>query len=411
MEIKNSGERRITLKDIGWKEVRLQGRHSERSISGWWLPPGVALASGSFFHLHLNHSKGLTNARLEVLINGNSVGNIPLTPENASSTVVKVPLPPNLPGRDPMIVTLRASLDVGAEGARGEEEAWVTVSGDSTLETITEPIRINGLHQAHQFLVRDTFLRKAAFVVPENVSLEEIQLLFDLSMYLGKQLPSSAALWPEACGYSPDTVPPAARLQGRSVFLLGSVPQWKDGLPPGTRLAIGPPDGDADMIRIQRRTYKFSSFEPSLTLMQMLPSPWSAEETLVAGGGWKHFAAPTVKQMITEAAPSGKVYGNLCAMDAAGRTAAYDTRRPSVESFAERIQRRMPLGVGAEETARRAAEEESRIGRSGLWNEVVFYVGGALLLLLVGVRVLLAWDRERSRRRTMRGEKPLGSAP
>jgi Bacterial cellulose synthase subunit len=285
------------------------------------------------------------------------------------------------------------------------------LSGDSTLETAPAPVRITGLHQVHQFLVRDSFLRKAAFLVPRNLSLQELQSLLNLSLELGRQLPSSPVLWPEACGYSNDAPATSKRLQGRSVLLLAPVPQWNAALPARTRLAIGPPDGDADIIRIQGRRYKFSSFEPSLIFMQMLASPWSSEETLVTVGGWKDFASPTVKRMVMEAAPGGRLYGNLAAMDATGRTVTYDTRRPSVESFAERIQRRMPVGLGREETERKLRQEEKRARESALWNDLVFYFVGALLLFFVALRLLLLWERERSRKKSTRGDKQVGSTP
>lgn len=409
--MQEAGEQKITLNDIGWREVHLRGRQSEKSISGWWLPAGVEVASGSFLELHLNHSRGLTNSNLEVLVNGVRAAIVPLNDENASAANVKVPLPEKLPSRDPMIVTLHALLETGREGGTREEEAWVTISGDSTLETTTEPVRITGVHQVHQLLVRDNSLRKSAFLVPYESSLEELQVLLSLSMHLGKQLPSSPALRPEACAYSASAAPQASRIKDRSVLVLGPVHQWKAALPPGTRLAIGPPDGNPDIIRIQGRRYKLSAFDPSIVVMQMLPSPWSAEETLVTVGGWKDFASPTVKRMLTEAAPAGRIYGNLSAMDAAGRAVAYDTRRPSVESFAERIHRRMPLGLNSEDTARKLQDGEDRFQRSAFWNDLVFYVAGALLLFFITIRLLLLWDRDRSRRKSIRGEKPLGSAP
>ena len=405
-----TGIQRIALKNIGLKEVQLRGRHSEKSVSGWCLPPGVELASGSFLELHLSHSKALTDSSLEVLVNGVRAGRVALMAENASPTTIKVPLPERLPSRDPMIVTLRATLKGGAENRGVEDELWVTVSGDSTLEAATDPIRITGLHQVHQFLVRDPFLRKAAFVVPQNLSWEELQLMVDLSLSLGKQLPSSAALWPEACSYSTGRLPEAARLLGRSVLLLAPVPQWKAALPTRTRLAIGPPNGNGEIIRIQGRQYKFSSFEPSLIFMQMLPSPWSGEETLVTVGGWKDFSSPTVKVMLTEAASSGRLYGDLSAMDAAGRITTYDSGRPSADSFAERLQKRMPSGLSSEETVRQLKERDRHVRRSGYWNDRVFYWVGALLLFCVAIRLLLLWDRDQSRKKSMRGEKPLGSA-
>jgi hypothetical protein len=124
---------------------------------------------------------------------------------------------------------------------------------------------------------------------------------------------------------------------------------------------------------MQGRNNYVSSFEPSLLLMQLLPSPWSSSETLVAVGGWTDFAAPALKKMLTEAPAQGKFFGNLCAMDASGRTAAYDTRRASAEPFAEHLQRKIAPGVSVAETNQRLQREATRSQKVARANNLVLF--------------------------------------
>jgi hypothetical protein len=402
----------LTLKSSGWNLRSLRGYYGEESFPGWRLPPGYDLSSG-VLNLLFSHSPTLTNSLLEVLVNGERVGSVGLISENASPTEAKIPLPKGLAGRDPMLLTFRASLEpAGTEGEQlTGEQAWVTISGDSSLETAAATAKIDGLNQIGRVLLRDNFLRRAAFLLPANASLEEVQMLFDLSMNLGRNLPSSPVLWPEACGYGGATPPSPLRLRGRSVLLLGSAGQWNSALPSGARLPLQLAPNESGLVRMQGRRNPIADFEPSLMFVQMAPSPWSVEETMLVAGGWRDFATPGLKLLLVEAAPAGVMFGNLCAIDANGRAASYDTRQPSAESFAERIQRRIPAGLSVADTNLRLLEEELRAQQSARFNRLMMYACGILLLLFVGVRLVLLWDRERSRRKSILEENPAPSTP
>src|SRR5437762_11884948 len=80
-------------------------------------------------------------------------------------------------------------------------------------------------------------------------------------------------------------------------------------------------------------------------------------------------------------------------MDAGGRVAAYDSRRPSRYSLAERIRSRIPLGLSVEETRGRVNAEVAHLRRHGSINAVLFYASGVVFALIVGFRVLLMWER------------------
>src|SRR5262249_38725024 len=161
---------------------------------------------------------------LEVRINGASIGRVPLTAKNAAPGSVKLPLPKDLPGHDPMQVTFCAYLDAGPTGCneRGEAQPLLTITPDSKADISVLPMPMQGLNPVDEFLLRDSLLRKAALLIPADASTAELQVLAEVAFHLGRNLPSSPLLWPEVFAYSQTVLPPKNRLAGRSVLLLGS---------------------------------------------------------------------------------------------------------------------------------------------------------------------------------------------
>lgn len=297
----------------------------------------------------------------------------------------------------------------GADEA-GLEKAVLTLGSTVALATlppgpaaIRQAPSVNHLtHSSHpshlshlnETLAADPSLRNVAFLVPPRMSDEEKRMLFGLSVLLGSRTASSPVSWPEACVYGSEP----SRLKDRTVLLLGSVPQWNLALPPATRLPLRVDQSDG--VRIQGRSYRVSTFEPSLVFVQSIASPWDEQERLFVIGGWQGFSVPEVKRLFTEAAPSGQLFGNIAAMDSQGRVAAYDTRRPGTESFAERLNRVIPPGVNAADSTTGLVQYKQRVDRSKQWNRIVFYSGLGLMTLLVAARLALMWDRARTRART-----------
>jgi hypothetical protein len=160
-------------------------------------------------------------------------------------------------------------------------------------------------------------------------------------------------------------------------------------------------------VRIQGRLHKISTFEPTLGFVHLLPSPWSKGEQVVLAGGWLDASPRPVKDLIERAAPAGKLAGNLCAADVRGRTALYDTRHPKLESFVQVLQKNIPEGLTESETARQLDAARLHAEQSAGFNRMISCLAGGGLVLLVAMRFLLLWDREWSRRRTLRDEKLL----
>jgi len=192
-------------------------------------------------------------------------------------------------------------------------------------------------------------------------------------------------------------------------LLLGSVAQWPAALPPGgqaTAVVLTSPD--SGIVEIQGRHHEVAAFEPTLVFAQWLRSPWSEGGTLVVAGGWKDYATPALKRLLLDRALAGQLHGDLVALDALGREAIYDLHRVSSESFAERIQRRVPSGLSLGSSAGQVAHEDARWREAGRWNRILFFAFGLLLLSLVLSRLWLMWEQGRFRKRFLAEEREVG---
>jgi len=312
------------------------------------------------------------------------------------------------PGLEKAVLTLGSSESIGDIAP----SPAIITSFPQVQSRSIEPLKasdVRNLNQAARLLIPDPILDRLAFVVPSQASPEELRMFVNLAAYAGRTLPTAPALSPEACGYNSDHPASFSRVHGKTVVLLGSARQWKSALPKGDSLPIEFRDPISSDVYMQGRKYSVSGFEPSLGFLQLVPSRWSRGNLMLVAGGWETFATPAVKWMITDPeAPSG-VYGDVCAADANGRIAVYEIVRPSIESLGERIRTMIPRDLTVEETNLRLSKRQDVARRAHLINETVFYGFGALLVILVLLRLLLVADRRSSRAKAIQTEGRLSA--
>jgi hypothetical protein len=375
--------KRVTFKELGWRDIQV-GRHPEHRF-GWRLPPGSTLMGGeltlNFFH------RSETGGVLEVFLGPTRIGRIALNRENAEADSVKLPLPQLAAGTDPVMFTFRAvATNFQYRGP------IATVLGTSGFDAAIQPARVSGLEHLDTLVARDSFLRRTALLLQNQPNPTETRLLFDLAMNLGRRLPSSPLLWPQACTFDHDRRPAEGCVAGRSALLLAPVSAWRYAVP---RKSLLIQYLDENTVRIQGRRSKIADFEPTLTLMQLMRAPWQDDEWVVGIGGWRDLDVATTKTLISRAAVEGKIYGNMAAADAQGRFTAHESRRPANVYFAQRLKRDLPTGLGLEETNRRLAEADARRGQSLFLNRFLIWFVGIFIGLIVLGRLLLLWERAR----------------
>ena len=321
----------------------------------------------------------------------------------------------------------RVLLVTGADES-GLEKAALTLGNAPALSNLTSPAVIKqtpvvvpspkaapntpilGLYQIQEFLKTDPAARQAAFVIPAGLNLDLVRGLFPLWWDLGRSFPNSPVLWPEVVTYRPGKPLAIERLRTRNVLALGTISQWPDLLPadvPAPVLQMISPE--AETLLMQGRREKRSRLEPTLTFVQLLPSPWSRSNVVVLVGGMRIFTSPGVSRLLFDPAVPARLAGSLCAIDDGGRVASYDLRQVAAESFAERLHRTIPPGTSREETEKRVAGQSRLRVESQNWNGRLSLICAAILGLLVAARLYLMWQQVRVRRQTLDEEISAGS--
>lgn len=387
----------LHLPAIGQEPVTLRGLHRvEHSVRGWRFPPGSTLQFDGVLNLRFSHSPVLRpESALEVQVNGEAVGRVSLASGSTGVVSRLLTLPRELRGADPTIVTFRAWMDV--DPARCDqhpgEDAWVTISQGSTAQVRVEPVELMTLNDLNRALLRDPYLRRCAFLVSDRASLGELHFLIEHALHLGRQVPGVPSLWPEAAACAPGAEPAGGRLRGRTTVVFGPVQQWPHGLPAGLEPVIKWPPGQSAVVRMQGRRARVERYEPSLAFAQLLDSPWSPGDKVVLAGGWQWFSSPGMRRLLLDPDTTGKLPGDLGAIDGEGRAVAYNTREVAADSFAERLRRRMPLGLNAAETDHRTKVSRAWAEASLAFNHRMSWVCGGLVVLLVFARLALVLPR------------------
>ncbi|HXG49212.1 MAG TPA: cellulose biosynthesis cyclic di-GMP-binding regulatory protein BcsB, partial [Methylomirabilota bacterium] len=383
----------LHLPAIGQEPITLRGLHRvERSVRGWRFPPGATLQFDGVLNLRLSHSPVLRpESTLEVHVNGEAVGRIALAPGNTGVVSRPLALPRELRGADPTIVTFRAWMDVDPARCdqHPDEDAWVTISQGSTAQVRVEPVELMTLNDLNRALLRDPYLRGCAFLLSSRAPLGELHFLVELAMYLGRQVPGVPSLWPEVAAYVPGREPTVGRLRGRTTLVLCPVQQWPHGLPAGLEPVIEMSPGQSSVVRMQGRRARVERYEPSLAFAQLLDSPWSPGDKVVLAGGWQWFSSPGMRRLLFDPDTPGKLPGDLGAIDGEGRAVGYNIRDVAADSFAERLRRRMPLGLNAAETDHRTKVSRAWSEASLAFNHRMSQVCGGVVLLLVLARLAL----------------------
>jgi len=372
----------------------LIGRRDQ--LSGMVLPPAIAsalatLASGQGLLAEFVEGEVPAQRRL-VLVTGADATGL----EKAAPTLGSAPALAGL--ASPAVLDPTAALDAGSEPA-------------AKPRPLDRAGPIEGLYQLQEFLKTDRYARHAAFALPAGLSLEAVGELFPVWWELGRALADSPVLWPEVVTYRPGAPPEPARLRERNVLAMGAISRWPDVLPPrAERPALSMISSEAGTVIMQGRRHNRNEFDPSLSFVQMLPSPWSSGYVVVLMGGWRTFVGPATRQLLLNPGTPSQLAGTLGAMDELGRATSYDLRQVTSESFAERLRRTIPPGVAWEESKQRVARQTARLQGSRHRNGQLSLICGSVLGLLVAARLVLMWQQARVRQKAL-DDEPVQGGP
>jgi hypothetical protein len=378
----------ITFDSLRGGSIMLRGLFRNQTSRDISFPPGYETTTGGYVDLDLTHSGVLEKtSAFDVRLNDVVIGSVALTPQNSSATRQRILIPAGITGRDPSNLAVSSYLDIGIVDCahRNEERAWLTLGGNSTVHFRSSPLVINDLSRLGLLCLRDGFLRRAAILVPAENSPERNDLLKSVGIHLGRQLSDMPILWPQVATYSPLVPPDADRLKGRSGLILGSAFQWPIAFGKNLRLAIEGVDAPTGSVMLRGEAVPVADFDPSLSFVQLLPSPWSNGELFAAIGGVNGYGGKTTLDLLTERTLSERLTGTVAAADKSGRVITYDVRFIQEVSLSDQIR------IGFSPGTKSSDIEDRRMDKTeaGLFTQSVnYWIAGASFAVMAALYAL-----------------------
>jgi hypothetical protein len=386
----------VTIESLAGGAVTLNGLFRSNQSRALTLPPGWETKSGGVLELDLSHAGDLERtSALQSTLNGVVLGSVALTPENANSAIQRIAIPAGILGRDPSGITFSSYMDIGAVDCshRHDERAWLHISGKSNLSLNVQPVQINDLSRLGELCLRDAFLRDAVIVVPEVPEAGRNDLLKTIGVFLGGKIPSMPVLWPQVATYAPGVPPSPERIGKRSGLILGSAFQWPDALGKKMHLVIEGMEGKSGMISLRGEPISSQDFDPSLSLAQLVPSPWSKGGVFATIGGLNGYGVEGTTALLTDPEVTDRLSGSVVAVDDQKRVVTYDVRFIQEVSLSQQLHEGFAGGASRSELENKKQDKIE----AGLFSHFInkWIIGGTLAILAI----LFLMQRHAARRR------------
>lgn len=369
-------------------EVLLRGLFRSAATRQVSFPPGFETSNAGYLDLEISHPGNLEKtSAFEVRLNDAMIGGVALAPDNAGPVRVRLPIPEGIAGRDPSLLTVSGYLDIGGVDCahRHEERAWLNVSGESVVNIQSSRIRLDDLSKLNQLCLRDAFLRRAAILVPETPDFQRNELLKTIGMYLGSHLPTMPVLWPQAAVYADGRPPEESRVTGRSGLVLGSSSEWAKAFGKKLPLVVEGSTGKSDRLVLRGEEMSKVDFDPTLSFVQLVASPWSQDEYFAAIGGLDGLGGNATVDLLTDPIVYERLGGTVAALDECGRLVTYDVRSIQEVSLSDQVRSAFSSGVDPDDILNRDIQKtEAGLAATAL----NLGIGSLAVILLAGLFIL-----------------------
>jgi hypothetical protein len=273
-----------TFATLGYSAVTRQGTEADPFEYRFEVPAGYVADSGAYLELVFNHSDFLNfeQSGLVVELNDQLIGNVSFSKESTNISKSKLTIPRQALRSGTNQLTIAVELMSGAECINPDLEAWVTIWPDSLihLPLIRLPQTVSHIFELDEYpepFALDASLRSTGFVLPPDDP-TAWNIAAQVALDLGHRASTPLA---ELTVVIDKTMPEEVK-QAQHLFLVGQpkmlpiVAELSDAMP--VPFAAGTNRADEEMMRV---SYRLPA-DMSLGYLQLFPSPWNKNRTVIA---------------------------------------------------------------------------------------------------------------------------------
>jgi hypothetical protein len=347
----------FSLSELGYEEQVVYGTLPQENTFDFFLPLGWQTTEQPYFVLKFAHAEIISGESvLDVSLNGIPVGSTLLNVDNAREGELLISLPSHLlrSGRNQLTTGVEMAIaDIDPCAGAGNKRAWTVINSESEIslpyQTINLPADLSLLPYPFS---QPIGFDDTVFVLPDQTSDQLLEQLTQIAIQLGSATTTDSIV--VETQYASEAVP--ADLTGKHLIVIGRpsannlIAQINHDLPQ-------PFIPDTDIL--QPLIVDSVAFLPDLSrdagLIELLSSPWSKDDTILAITGTTDEGVVLAIQAITD---SGlRLSGNLAVVEPT--SAGLDEEQAQISSYSIDTRATQVVEDEAETTSKTEIEPSS----------------------------------------------------
>ena len=319
-----------TLGDLGYEQRILTNRGIDSESFSFYVDPGRAVSSDSYFELAYGHSALLNyeQSGLIVFLNGTPIGSVRFSDVTAGEAVnrTQIFLPSSvlLPGNN--VLEVRSSLEAIDNCTDPNlRSLWATVWPESRLYLPLGSVQVNSVPALNLDvypipMVLDPSLNTTAFILPRD-DLQTWKLAIRVAAYLGNSSDGPISI----PNVFLDGQISSDELKNYHVIILGQPRQLTVMSELNNNLPIPFETGTNNLQDVYSQVIYRTSPDVPFGYVEFLSSPWNSEKIVIAAFGNSPQGVTWAASSLVDVLLRGQLAGNFALIDL-DRVETLDTR-------------------------------------------------------------------------------------
>ncbi|WIF93969.1 cellulose biosynthesis cyclic di-GMP-binding regulatory protein BcsB [Caminicella sporogenes] len=305
----------ISLEDLGYSNIKLQGIFYQKVNFGVNIPKDWIIKEGALLHIDMRYSEVLDFDRslVTVYLNGIPIGSKKLCYENANNDVLEVKIPDEVKDSNyyNLEVVFYFELDSQECNYRRDSNSWAYISKQSYLYLPHNRIKNSFFENYESPFITNKKFNDLVIVVPENLSSYEMKVIASIVSALGRNVNSLENIEIKTSNESKD------EFKGKNLIVIGT-PHGNNLIKQINNQLYIKFDKDFSRFLSNDKLTLLEDYNKDLASLQLIKSPFDENRTALIITATKKEGLNWAKNFLTDFEFVTRLKGNAVIIDRYG---------------------------------------------------------------------------------------------
>ncbi|SHJ97037.1 cellulose biosynthesis cyclic di-GMP-binding regulatory protein BcsB [Tepidibacter formicigenes] len=302
----------ISLKDLGYSNVKLQGIFYQKASFGVNIPKDWIIKEGALLHIDMRYSDVLNFDRslVTVYLNDIPIGSKKLYQESANNDVLEIKIPKEVKDNNyyNLEVVFYFELDGQECNYIRDNNSWAYISNQSYLYLPHDKMKDSFFENYESPFVKNKKFNDVLMIVPEKLSSNEMTIIASIASALGRNVNSLENLEVKTLKEAKN------KLKYKNLIIIGT-PNRNDLIKEINDKLHIKFDKDFSKFLSNEKITLLESYSKDLSSLQLIKSPFNKNKTALIITATKDNGLNWAKDFLTDFELVNRLKGNAVVID------------------------------------------------------------------------------------------------